>query len=213
MIAAATKKAINKAMGRDYKKTCQKCQHVSPSIRRHKEHCRLHYLLFICPCGHHSHTKEVTRKHQLRAEKCKESNACTARALYTIDEASHKEWLSATGVTLPAYPRHRATTNTRKRKIRAATPPPAVEVRRVTRAIVGYKQPAMTLYNSQIKDKAVPSQLVVNESLAKSPTKKWRQIAMKSLTALRQLRANVQQQQSVLNKMKRLIDDAIAIYV
>ena len=153
---------------------------MSPSIRKHKEQSRSHYLLFVCPCGYHSHTKEVTRK-QLRAEKCKESNACTDRTLYTLDQISHKEWLSATGVTLPACPKRRATTNSRKRKNKAATPPPAVEVRRVTtpprghgRTIMGCKRPAMTVYNSQIKDKAVPSQLVVNKSPVNSPTKKWR---------------------------------------
>ena len=190
-ITDSTKRNINRAMGRDYKKTCKECQHISPSVRRHKEHCRSHYLAFVCPCGNTSRTKEVIRKHQIRAEKRNDNSPCTQGLLYSIDEASFGAWKQATGIALPSYPKRstkqqkkKSTHKEKTQPVRQSTPP--ATVRAVTtpprqtdgRKIVGYKRPSLTVYNSKVADKAVPSQMtIVNKE------KSWRRLALRSLTA------------------------------
>ena len=52
-ISSPTKQRINQAIGKDTK-TCQLCSHVATTTRRHKKHCRGHFLQFMCPCGYHS---------------------------------------------------------------------------------------------------------------------------------------------------------------
>ena len=81
----ATKKLINQGMGRDSKKTCNICQHQVPSVCRHKEHCRGHFLQFVCPCSYTSHNKETTRRHQLRTTKVNKRALCARNTIYTID--------------------------------------------------------------------------------------------------------------------------------
>ena len=217
-------------MGRDSKRTCQKCQHVSPSVRRHKDHCRGHYLLFVCPCRSHSHTKEVTRKHQLRAEKRGDNNSCTRGTLYTVDEKSFEAWKKATKVALPSYPQPKPAKKTHKpnprhqqkqpEDLRAKLRPPVTEVRRVTtpprpdrsnRAIVGYKQPSMTVYNSRTINKEVPSQMVVGPQPSSSP-KKWRKLLSRGLYTMRSMRGDIIHQQHELDKLKRTLDQTIQMY-
>ena len=216
-ITDSTKRHINRAMGRDYKKTCKECQHISPSVRRHKEHCRSHYLAFVCPCGNASRTKEVIRKHQIRAEKRHDDSPCTQGLLYTVDEASFAAWKQTTGVALPSYPKRqpkqqkkKTTTKKKQQPVRQSTPPATVRAvitpprQTDSRKIVGYKRPSLTVYNSKVADKAVPSQMtIVNKD------KDWRRLALRSLATLRHVKNDIEQQQQELSKLKRTINEVI----
>ena len=106
-ITEKTKRLINQAMGRDHKRTCNICSHVAPSIRRHKEHCRGHFLQFICPCSQYSYSKETVRKHQIRSVKNNKRAPCAANIVYTVDEDIFQIWRKATGVRLAEFPRRR----------------------------------------------------------------------------------------------------------
>ena len=229
-IANSTKKAINKTMGKDFKRTCQRCQHISLSIRRHKEHCRSHFLMFVRPCSVHSYNKEVVRKHQLKAEKEAAQSCCTRGILYTVDEELFTEWRQTTGVRLTKFPRRKDNGRSNANKKKASNR--QVEVRRIStppkdRPIVGYKRPAMTIYNSQATNKSVSSILVTDkrsksatESVPSSPradkhsrrADKWKRIAMRSLSALKQLRTTVVLQQQELSKTRRHLDEAIDLF-
>ena len=145
-------------MGKDNQKICGECGHQS-SVRRHKEHCRGHFIQFICYCGTHSHSKEVVQKHQIRAKKCNKETLC--RVLYAVDKESFSKWKHATGAELSAFPvcrptkRRQPVTAPSHTERRTTTPP-----RRQGRPVVGYKQPSITVYNSRVRPEQVPSQLV-----------------------------------------------------
>ena len=168
-ITEQTKKLINQAMGRDKKKLCNICQHEAPSVRRHKEHCRGHFLQFVCPCGHNSFSKETTRKHQLRATRANKRALCAQNIICTVDQDSFTEWRQATKVPLPSWPSR--STISKKKKITEPAPrvrAPTTEINTVRtspprkdgRPIMSYKQPRTFHATTH---KSVPSTIVARK--------------------------------------------------
>ena len=212
--------------------TFAKCQQKASSLRHHREHTRSHFLWFICPCGHASQTKEVTRRHQLREVRMEEPNAqCTHNILYTIDEDSHTEWLRATGVRLPRLPCRRPGRITPKLTTNnSRSPTPAVVVNRISTPPKGratterkFKIPLKpaTIYNSRInKDKTtVPSQMVIESTTvrrhqktdATRQTPKGHQPAKRRwvISKLKKLRINVVDQQVEMATTRMKLDEII----
>ena len=131
-------------------------------------------------------------------------------------------------MALPSYPQPKPARKMNKpnpkhqpkqqEDLRAKLRPPVTEVRRVTtpprsdknnRAIVGYKQPSMTVYNSRTAHQEVPSQMVVHHS---NSLRKWRKLLSRGLYTMRSMRGDIIQQQHELEKLKRTVDQTIQMY-
>ena len=211
-------------MGTDTK-TCQLCSHAATTTRRHKEHCRGHFLQYVCPCGYCSHSKETTRKHQLKAAKTGVTSRCTTSTLFTVDEDTFAEWKRATGVALAQFPR-RNTLPTPPPRIKAPTPEVRIATvktppRRDGRSVVGYKQPSTTMYNSSIRPStSLPSRIeVVNDYEREKATRRpYKEKCRKqykedrvsqAFKEMRQLRDELNRQYDALSHSQRKVDNII----